>query len=316
MQEAVGRPYQAVLSDFEEKAAGARDLEGETERLRRERRALQEALGDLHALSSLKEVLDKNTLSGPRLQAFIDRNLKLDELGFSSHAAEVIASELQKKGLDPSKAAVLLSSMLEEHTTTDEAMAALRKQKSSLEIQRQTALEAQGYAKDEVRGIEEQVKVKKGQLEQWKLLEADQERLHRSAMDKQATEGAVQAEKLADEIALLEGNKKVLQDEIRRLESEVTANRSALLGLESDLEKIEGKVHDTKHLAVIASVTKDPKSPLPTGEVAKTLLGLVAGFKTYSDANPKDLPPEAKRLLSDLYTILGRQVRVAGGKTQ
>ncbi len=316
MEEVEGKTYQAVLVDFGEKAQEARELGSEIERMGGQAKALKETLRELHTLAALKEELDKHNLSGPRLQAFIDRNLKLDELGFSSHAAEALGSELQKKGLDPSKAAVILSSMVDEYRTTEEAMADMRRQKGDLQKQVKATLRKVGVAEEELSGIEGLVKVKKGQLEGFKQLEEDQERLHRGTIERREKEVSAQTERLGREITGLEGRKKGLEEEVGQLGDEERQTQEALLDLEGNLEKIEGRVGKTKPFAVIASVTENPKSPLPPSDVARTLLAIVAGFKLYSDANPRDFSPETTRLLGELYGILGKEVRIAGRQAQ
>ncbi len=316
LEEKEGKSYQAVLVDFAEKAQGAKELGTETERLKKEKRSLEGSLGELHTLVPLKEELDKHNLSGHRLQAFIDRNLRLDELGFSSQAAEVLGSELQKKGLDPSKAAVILSSMIDDYRTAEEAVADMSRQKGDLQKQLRTTLRKVEMVEEELRGVDDLVRVKKGQLEGLKQLEADQERLHRSTMERREHEGSVQAGELVKEIASLEGRKKVLQEGVSQLKDEERRTQSALLELEGNLQKIEGQVGKTKPLAVVASVTENPKSPLPPSDVVKTLLGVIAGFKSYSDANPRDLTPETRRILGELLSILGKEARIAGRQAQ
>ncbi len=316
IEEEEGKTYQAVLVDFAEKTAGVKEMGGETERLREEKKSLEESLGELHTLTILKEELDKHNLSGHRLQAFIDRNLKLDELGFSSNAAEVLGSELQKIGLDPSKAAILLSNVIEEYRTSEEALSAMRKKKQTLEKQIETTSGILDAAKEVVGVIEEEVRVKKAQFEQWKQLEADQEKLHQRMMERREKEGSLKIEELATEIARLEGDKEALRKGNDKLKAEETATNSALVELEGNLTKIEGQIDKTRPLALIASLTENPKSPLPQSDVTRTLLAIVSGFKLYSDANPRDFSPVTKRLLGELHGILGKEVRVAGRQAQ
>ncbi|MBI3859210.1 MAG: hypothetical protein HY296_03075 [Thaumarchaeota archaeon] len=305
IEEREGKTYQAVLSDFAEKTAEAELLRGGNERLREEKETLEDSLGVLHELTPLKEELDKHNLTAQRLQAFIDRNLKLDELGFSSHAAEVLGSELQKKGLDPSKAAVLLADMIEHYRTGEEAMVTLTRQKGKLEEQIKTASDKLDTLEGEIGGIEEQLKLKKGQVYDWKQLEEDQKKLHERMMEGRA-----------EEIDDLEGRKETLLGGIERLKEEEGAIQSALLVLESHMRKIEDQLEKTKPIAVIASLTENPKSPLPPSEVAKTLLAIIAGFKSHLDANPRDFTPETRRLVRELHSILAGEVRLAGRRAQ
>jgi hypothetical protein len=305
IEEKEGKTYQAVLVEFSEKSAAAKEMGGEVERLRKERKSLQESLGELHTMVPLKEELDRHNLSGHRLQAFIDRNLKLDEIGFSSHAAEVLGSELQKRGLDPSKAAALLASMIEEYGSIEGTLSALKGQKRTLEKKVETATDALDTAKQEIGGIEEQINVKRAQLEQWKQLVAGQERLHQSELKRREVE-----------IGDLEDRKEVLRKGNEELEIERGAIRSAISELEGNLKKIEVLVDKTKPLAVMASVAENPKSPLPSSDVAETLLGIIAGFRLYSDANPRDLFPETRKLLGELQGMLSKEVRIAGHQSQ
>lgn len=305
IEEKEGKTYEVVLLDFAEKSAAAKEVGGEVVRLGRERQSLQESLGELHVLVPLKEELDRHNLSGHRLQAFIDRNLKLDELGFSSHAAEVLGAELQKRGLDPSKAAALLADAIREYGSIEEALPVMKRQKQSLEDQVRTATDALDTAKDEMGGIDEQIKATRAQLEQWKQLEADQERLHQSGMKRRE-----------EEIGDIEDRKEFLRKGNEKLEIERDTVLSAISELEGNLKKIEAQVDKTKPLAVMASVAEDPKSPLPRSDVAETLLGIITGFKLYADANPRDFSPETKKLLGELQRMLSKEVRVAGRQAQ
>jgi hypothetical protein len=112
----------------------------------------------LTELKDLQEKLEKYRLTHKQLDLFIERNLKLDELGFMPNAAFVLATELSKRGLKVQEAAGSLSEMLSTHGNLEEGISDLRENLSDVKSQVQELEKKVVLKKSEIEDLEEERK--------------------------------------------------------------------------------------------------------------------------------------------------------------
>ena len=110
------------MADAAEKAKQRDIVAKQVEDLRKQERAIRNALPGLGQLKTLNEKLNKYNLTPDLLDKFIDENSKLERLGFTSSTAQILASELAAKSLDPQNAADALTSLLLQHKSLKETV--------------------------------------------------------------------------------------------------------------------------------------------------------------------------------------------------
>jgi len=181
-----GRPYQQILADVVAKEQRRRRLVANIGNLERKEGV---ALASLHEVDGLRAIAAKmkaHRITADRLDGIIENGVKLERLGFTLAAAESLATELARIGMDPSKASAVLAAMLAKYEGLEGAVAeeqrlgqaikmgrteigslssqidALRRQ---AEGQRQLALKAERQFQDEYAIKRRGFQVEMGELE-------------------------------------------------------------------------------------------------------------------------------------------------------
>ena len=128
-----GKTYNYILSEAAEKASRLEETTKRVKNLRTEEETVKKSLRDIEQLKAINEKMSNSSLTVQRLDAFIEHNIRLEQLGLTPKATELLASELAKHGIDPQKAATTLSELLAEKKNLETTVTQLRKEKTTFQ---------------------------------------------------------------------------------------------------------------------------------------------------------------------------------------
>lgn len=295
--------------------------------LRKEEQSLTNSLRDLQRLKALWNKMSQHSLTISKLEEFMNRSLKLDELGFTPQAAEILASELAKRGLDPQKASTTLADIFLEYSSSYEAVAKLRGEKRRLEKEVEIGRDQLGGMVNQLEALKEQTSahshlvqkeeqlygVKIKQLEdEYSLKRREIQALHGKSMKDLRQRYKEEKERLESEISKVEQTKREVQREVQNLEE----TRDVILKNLSEAEKIlaeqEAKIKSRRPLATLATLASNPESAGEPEVALEPLLPLFAGLRNYVEANESRLrsPRTLRTHVDNLVDELSREVRV------
>jgi len=327
LETSLGKTYEQVVTELGEKA---RELQETTQRigtLRKEEQSLTNSLRDLQRLKALWNKMSQHSLTISKLEEFMNRSLKLDELGFTPQAAEILASELAKRGLDPQKASTTLADIFLEYSSSYEAVAKLRGEKRRLEKEVEIGRDQLGGMVNQLEALKEQTSahshlvqkeeqlygVKIKQLEdEYSLKRREIQALHGKSMKDLRQRYKEEKERLESEISKVEQTKREVQREVQNLEE----TRDVILKNLSEAEKIlaeqEAKIKSRRPLATLATLASNPESAGEPEVALEPLLPLFAGLRNYVEANESRLrsPRTLRTHVDNLVDELSREVRV------
>ena len=120
-----GKSYTDIVAEAAEKTRELQDATYRIKDLNSREENITKSLRNLEHLKTLSDKMNRCGLTLTRLDGFIEKNLGLDELGFTQKTAELLASELANIGLDPQKAAAMFVNLLKQVGSLEEALAKL-----------------------------------------------------------------------------------------------------------------------------------------------------------------------------------------------
>jgi len=263
LEAATGKNYDQLLKEY----GSVRDsVEKETSRLKEVQRKesdVQESLGEMEPLKEVKSKLDAHGIPVVRLDGFIALYDKLEKLGFTEQAADILATEMSKLGTTPRKAAKQLSEALAEYATLQEALEGQREEHSELRKQLELLNEEVMEKGGELRKAKEELRTIQGGIE-------DQ----RTAYEKDKEEMGKNSAGLKSQIG-------ELTDQIRRLEATKKGLEGALESSDELLEAIEAKAAKNEKLQLILSLFGEGIPPLPRRQMLETMAALGGSFVAY-----------------------------------
>jgi len=127
------KPYYEIMMDAEKKAKNMQEWEEYTKKLKGQERSIKQSIREYEPLKALQNKLDHYHLTPKILDDFIVGHLRFEELGFTKETAEILATELAKKGLAPRGAAARLTKILKQHEELEEAILNLLEEQHGIE---------------------------------------------------------------------------------------------------------------------------------------------------------------------------------------
>lgn len=275
-----GKTYGDIIDDATKKAQQLQEMTTRLKNLRKEEETIKSSLPYLEHLKLLNGKMSSYNLTLQRVDGFIEHSIKLEKLGFTHEAGELLAYELANRGLNPQMAADKLASLLSEHGNLGTAIAKLQEEKNSL----QTAIDTKNAQLDGLTSQLEEFASKKSQLE--------------------------------GKIKNLEITRGQEEKQIQRLKQENESVQASLSKAQTALTKVEEKLKRNRHLATFALLAEEPLSQLEPATVLEVSVGFIEALKEHVDANPELVshPPMLQSKLEEITGILAVEHRLATRK--
>ena len=221
-------------------------------------------------------------------------------MGFTLRTASLLASELERTGLDPQKAAAILADDLLQSKSLKESIVIRKKVLEDLEegVRTKTV---------EAKGLEDQVAILKGQIGSLReLLE-----IEKGIQAQRQSKLEEKTKDLEDEVGSLEDQKAGLTKQREDLGRKINDLLDGLIKEEETLKKVEDKVKSDERLATIVLMIEDPKALPDQSSVKRASLAFLEGLLIYVRENQKTLSYSSKLMseISDINKILSTEIR-------
>ena len=300
LEKRYGKSCEEILS-IAEKMAGEIEIREKTiTGLKDEEQVLHGSIREMESLKTLQKKLSQYDLTIARLDGFIAQNLGLEDLGFTLRTASLLASELERTGLDPQKAAAILADDLLQSKSLKESIVIRKKVLEDLEegVRTKTV---------EAKGLEDQVAILKGQIGSLReLLE-----IEKGIQAQRQSKLEEKTKDLEDEVGSLEDQKAGLTKQREDLGRKINDLLDGLIKEEETLKKVEDKVKSDERLATIVLMIEDPKALPDQSSVKRASLAFLEGLLIYVRENQKTLSYSSKLMseISDINKILSTEIR-------
>jgi len=290
-----GKTYEQIIDDAARKVKQQKDAETRLEALRREEENIKSSLPDLERLKALYEKIGSFGLKLEHLDWYINQSIKLQQLGFTSQTAELLASELAKLGLNPQMAAAALANLLSKYGSLVTAVAKLQEENDRLEkdVETKTA---------QREGIMKQLEALTGQLDDYRRLIKDEEASYRKRTDQLEKEYGLKQKELEEKIRDLEEEREYVVNSIQESKKESEAVRASHGEAQAALTNIEEKLTKTRPLGTFSLLTEEPESRLEPSTLLKVSIGFIDALKAHIHARP-ELVSDPRALRSKLEEI-------------
>ena len=311
LEASYGKTYNEVVADAAEKTNQLQEMTIRIGDLRREEETIKKSLQDISQLRALSEKMGHHNLTLHRLDSFIEQNIKLEELGFSPKAAELLASELANQGLDPQKAASTLASLLSQHQELAMTVAQLEQEKTRV----QADIESK---KTQQEALTRRLETLTQQVNSFESLIQNEENIHRSKIAQLVEQYASKQKELEAQMRNLETRQKDVAKETKMLKDEGEVVQARLGEAQTTLTKIEEKVAGTRALATLVALMGEPRSPLDPAILLRVSASFIEGLRAHIEANPQFVSNSLGlgRKLEDISKALGMELRLATRKAQ
>ena len=298
LEKKTGRSYGQILAEFNARVEGQDELSRRIKELEGKELELKASILHVEKLTSLKETIEKNNLTPSILQNLIHFELRLQQLGFTSQVAELLAQELAGRGLDPASAARQLATLLKNYSSLEEANIkaedAYKKRKSKLDDLTNTTESLNkrlGLMEEQLQNLETSYEERKATLQ--RTYEALESRL--------PTEHAAKTQKIEAEIKRLEEKAAGLRMEIQTLQSAKKDMDEA----EAALKTIEHSVNRSRTLTTIVSLIENPDALTASPQALEAMLAVSQSFQNFLGASNLTQATSLK-----LYTAADGFIRV------
>jgi hypothetical protein len=334
-----GKTYEDILIDAAEKVQEQQILKKSIEELNSEKKTLINFLLELDHLKLLQDKMNRYGLTLSRLDGFIKKSIRLDALGFTSKATELLASELARIGLDPQRAAIMLTKLLsqygnlegaveklfaanrvlqqdiekkkDERESLEKQLIAFREQRNKFQILTETEENLHTYKRDQ---LETEYAFKRNELEtryssKWNKIET----LYNERVRNLTDQYEIEKSKLKEEIQDLKEQHKSKMKKVQELKSEDEILQANINVAETLLIKIEEKFTESRPIAALITLIKSSKAPIEKTTLLKAVLGVVEGVKTRINTN-KLLVSNRLKLsgsLEEISRILDEELKFA-----
>lgn len=316
-----GKTYEKILSEATEKTVQLQKATMHLQDLKKNEEAAKSSLVELERLKGLDQKMRQYGVSYSRLDEIIEDGKRLGELGFTSKTAEILASGLEKTGMNPSEAAITLSNLLSRYRGLEDAVARLTAENHRLqqeiearksehqtlvgqiETARNLLAEEEKLHRTKVRQLEEEHEGRRRQLE------ASYARQIKELNDKYLAEKA----KLEEEIRKLQDNRQQLVKEIKTMSDERDAVQTSLNTISETLKAIGDEIRGKRLLATLVSLTEHPEAPLDPTALLKATVAVIQGLRSHLETNREVVgdPWKLKQQLNDLSVILAKELQHA-----
>ncbi len=157
LERSQGMSYEQIVISANQTAEELHDQTQRYNKLRSREATLRKSMPEIERLKALKEKMSRYGQTTEHLDGFINFNLRLEELGFTPQTAELLASELEKIGLDTLTAANRLSNLLSQHRNLEDSLAEMTGRRDSLRRDIANMKDERGDAEDVLKVLREQV---------------------------------------------------------------------------------------------------------------------------------------------------------------
>jgi len=244
------KPYYEIMVDAEKKAKNMQEWEEYINKLKGQEKSLKQSIREHEPLIALQDKLDHYHLTQKNLDDFIVRQLRLEELGFTKETAEIIATELAKKGLDPRRAAARLTKILKQHEELEEAIINMLEEQQSIKKE----IERNNEELAEVRSI---VSSTKNELINIEDLIVKREKAHQ-----------------------------LILSQVQEMNDELEATQIGLREAETALNDLHTKVNETQPLRALLKLINNPRAPTDPLTTLKAVRGVTEGFIDHINEYP------------------------------
>jgi len=264
-EQQTGKTYGDVIADYETKWRQTQELEQRDQLLLSEIQKGEARLQNIQKLATLQAMLQSQHVTPDRVIDFVDRHVKLEELGFTLETAQILGAELRKIASDPALAASRLAQLFARDRELLVAIREEEKLKSELE--------------PTVKGLENSVII----------LESDSVRL--VAKLNQIYRGQKEAEEQ------YRNTTEKLDEQRKKLEQEILVKKSELDTLVKEVEP-RLKTADSEFLLgmkrlsastvfeVFVELILSPETFIPKStEAVQLTYAVCRGFRTYVDTH-------------------------------
>lgn len=326
LEEKRGKGYEEIVKECEEKADELEKLNHHIDELKSEEKRLTKSIRELNELKAIQDKLDKHGLTPSKLDGFMEREYRLDELGFTPKAAEILASELSKFGLSSQQASAQLLSLIHEHEDLETAVAKLQGEK--LKLTRE--IEA---VKDELEGLRKQKETLQRQVQDLKELLDTQKKLHAQSLKQQEEEALLkkkrietehqrrlqelrekytqEKESLNKEISTLTAERDKLAKDVENGRSELTALKKSQEELQQNLRDIEEKVKGYKPLYALALIIEGKAKELPQPIILENAISITKALEEYLSTADIAGKYQLSGNLKSILTLLTKETHIA-----
>lgn len=231
LEKETGIKYNQLASKYQRMREDVLQLKQEKKELKDEIERLQESLTHLQALKTLQDKLQQHTLTIKMMDQFIENNAKLEEKGFTPSVAETLSTELAKHGINPKKAAEIVSEATVEYQSLGKAITEAKRELEEKERKKEDAEHKKELLEKDVRSLDKQIETKTN-------IRDDIDRsieVKKSLMDLKLEE---YWRKQKDWYSKLDKEKKAESDEKTRVnQAEITALEEKKRNLEQEVER-------------------------------------------------------------------------------
>jgi predicted nucleic acid-binding Zn-ribbon protein len=305
-----GKTYDRIVAQAAQKTKELKDMTKRVGSLKAEEEALKQSLGEIEQLKTLSEKTKLHGLTIQRLDGFIEGSLRLEQLGFTPNAAQILANELSKQGLDPEKAAIALTSLLAEKKSLEAVVEEFLREKKKLQQDLQSLRDEQQSAAQNLRSL-------KTQIDDLVQDIGKKEEAYKIRIDNLESEYRLKKEKLQAQLLNLRREHETESKRIQKLRDDHEALQKTINGVQAMLRQIDDRVAESRPLATFASITEDPKSRLDQETVLKVSIAFFEGLKTHLEAYPHIISYSKglKQKLEEVSMDLAGELRLASRKT-
>lgn len=245
------KPYKQIMVDGENIAKKTREWESYTDALKLQEKTLRQSIREYELLKTLQDKLDQYNLTPTRLEGFITRQIELNRLGFTTEKAQILASELAKKGMDAGGAADRLSNILSQYGALEDAISKL---------------------------LDEQRNIKKEIVSTREDLTNLVKKLSSSKNELKNIEDYIDKRKIEYQNKL---------NQLKEKDRELEAARRGLTDVETALIGLQNKLYTTEPLMALNSLMVYPTAHLEPSIMLKAVRGVIEGFKIQIEEHPE-----------------------------
>ena len=300
LEKRYGKSCEEILSITDKMAVEIEKRKKTIADLKDEEQILHGSICEMDSLKPLQNKLSQYGLTVARLDGFIIQNIGLEDLGFTLETASLLAAELETKGLDPKKAAVILVDDLSQSKSQKESMAIRKKELEDLK-------EGVRIKTIEAKGLGDQVPILRGQIGSLReLLEIEKGiQAERQSKLKEETKD------LEGEVGSLKDKKAGLAKQCEDLSIKINNLQDDLSKEEEALKKVEDKVMSDERLATIVLTIENPKALPDRSSVRRASLAFLEGLMDYIRENQRTLPYSNKLMsgISEISKLLSTEIR-------
>jgi len=285
LERGAGKPYEKLIAEFGEKLKAVEQRSVLIQKLEKRELELRNSIHHLEKLEALQTIIDKNNITPTRLETLIPQELRLLELGFIPEKAEVLASELGKRGLDPTIAASKIAGLLKERLDLEAAKENSENEVDKLKTEIKNAL----TNVDSLKGERERLQDKIAKLETDYLeFKESSNKKYEALTSSLKTDYESKQREQETHIQELKQTVITLTADIEKLTTVKAQFNSELSQAETALNTVEDSIKRSRPLTTIVRLIENPESLKALKDTLEMMLVICKSFQKYLETT-KDL---------------------------